>query len=206
MIQQINLYQIDESTNRNWLTNPHVLALLATISGLLVSSVLNIYWLNQLQQQRLQLQQQLQTTTLEVTGLQSKLPTPQSNNALDGQLQQTQIVYQSLSRIIEILTDDSSDKTVGFSRYLSALANQADNKVWLSKINIDSSSNRLNLQGSSYQAELIPALLQRLQQTEAFQGRYFSQLQIQQNKDNPEQVDFSIGSGPAPQDEHDAKP
>lgn len=206
MIQQVNLYPLDEAANQHWLANPYGLAILATLAGLLASTGFNLYWLNQQQHQRQQLQLQIQTTATEITALQTKLPTPQTNNALDRQLQQTQIVYQSLSKIIEMLTDDQSDKAQGFSRYLSALADQADNKVWLSKIAIDSASNQLLLEGSSYQAELIPALLQRLQHTEAFQGRHFSKLQIQQNKDHPEQVDFSIGSGQVVQDEHEAKP
>lgn len=204
MIQQINLYQDLDRPDSHWRNNPYALALLACVVGLIVISTISWLSLTQQQNRRQQLQQQLQSASTEVLALQAKLPTPQSNVALDQQLRQTQSVFQSLNHIIETLNDDSSDKALGFSRYLRALSDQSDNSVWLGRIAIDAADNQLTLEGSSYQPESIPALLQRLQQTDAFKGRHFAKLQISQNKDAPEQVDFSISSGQAAEDKDES--
>lgn len=207
MIQQINLYQEhDTSSSHAWLLNPYLQVVVLIIVGLLVTAVLTWQSLADLQFQRHQLQQQLQVATAEVSLLKGQLPNPQSNSLLEQQLQQSQTVFQSLSHIVEMLADDQSDQTQGFSRYFTALANQSDSKVWLSRIEINASNNRLSLQGSTFQADLIPALLQRLQQTEVFKGRHFSKMQIGQTKDAPEQVDFSVSSGQPEKDENAPKP
>jgi uncharacterized membrane-anchored protein YhcB (DUF1043 family) len=206
MIQQINLYQETEASHSHLILNPYLLAGGAIFAGLLVTAFLTRQSLGELQAQRQQLQQQLQTATAEVLMLQAQLPNQQSNSLLEQQLQQSQSVFQSLSNVVEMLADDQSDQTQGFSRYFMALANQSDSKVWLSKIEINAINDSLSLQGSTFQAELIPVLLQRLQQTEAFKGRHFSQMQIRQAKDSAEQVDFSVSSGQPAKDENASRP
>lgn len=206
MMQQVNLYQEVESKPTSLILNPYLLACLASIAGLLTFTVLTVYTLAEHQHQLHTLQQQLQAATLEANTLKARLPTPQSNSALEQQLQQTQQLFQGMSNIVALLNDTQSEQITGFSRYFAALANQSDSQVWLSRIEIDATRKRLNLQGSSYEPELIPALLQRLQRSEAFKGRLFSQMQIQQNKENPQQLDFSISSSPAEEGEHGKRP
>lgn len=206
MIQQINLYQeADSSNGPAWMLNPYLLAAVSIVLGLLAIAVMTWLSLTNMQAQRLQLHQQLQLATAEVQLLQGQLPSPQSNSLLEQQLQQSQSVFQSLSHIVEVLADDKSDQVRGFSRYLTALANQADSKVWLSRIEINATNDKLGLEGSTFQADLIPALLQRLQQTEAFKGRHFAKMQIQQTKDAPEQVDFTVSSGQPEKDEYEPR-
>lgn len=204
MIQQINLYQETDHSGSHWRSNRYALSMLASILVMLIMTATTWLSLTHQKNRRLELQQQLQTASQEVMALQAKLPTPQSNVALDQQLHQTQSIFQSLNHIIETLNDDSSDKALGFSRYFLALSGQSDNHVWLSNIAIDAANNRLTLEGSSYRPESIPALLQRLQQTEAFKGRHFAKLQISQNKDTPELVDFSISSAQADEDKDES--
>ncbi len=206
MIQQINLYQEAEKSNSRLLLNPYLLAGVMIFAGLLATAFLAWQSLGELQSQRQQLQQQLQTATAEVLMLQAQLPNQQSNTVLEQQLQQSQSVFQSLSHVVEMLADDQSDQTQGFARYFTALANQADSKVWLTKIEINAVNDDLSLQGSTFQPELIPVLLQRLQQTDAFKGRHFAQMQIRQAKDAAEQVDFSVSSGQPAKDENASRP
>lgn len=206
MIQQINLYQEPETSQSHLLQNPYLFSGAMICLALLATAFLTWQSLAELQAQRQQLQQQLQAATAEVLMQQAQLPNQQSNNLLEQQLQESQSVFQSLSQIVEMLADDQSDQIQGFSRYFKALAEQSDSKVWLTKIEINAASHSLSLQGSSFQAELIPVLLQRLQQTEAFKGRHFSQMQIRRAKDIAEQVDFSVSSGQPAKDENASRP
>jgi len=206
MMQQINLYQEPETSHSYLLLNPYLLSGALVCLALLATAFLTSQSVAELQSQRQQLQQQLQYATAEVLMLQAQLPSQQSNSLLEQQLQESQSVFQSLSQIVEMLADDQSDQVQGFSRYFKALAEQSDNKVWLTKIDINATNENLSLQGSTFQPELIPVLLQRLQQTEAFKGRHFSQMQIRRAKDSAEQVDFSVSSGQPGKDENASRP
>lgn len=193
MIQQINLYRNDE-VGGNPLLNPYLLALLTGCGALIVASA--VIWqsrANQLDHQQ-QLQQQLQKATAEILLLQAQSPNPQAGLLLNQELQQSESIYQSLSQVVELLSDNRSDRSRGFSHYLGALAEQSDGKVWLTRIEISATNDSIDLYGGSFRPEHIPALLQRLQQTEAFKSRRFARLDIRQSTETPEQVVFNIGS------------
>lgn len=201
MIQQINLYQDKLTTGLQSNLNHYLLALIASIMLLLASSGFSWYEISKQQSQRQLLQDQLQQATTELLTLQSQRPTPQNDALLDQKIQQSQSAYQSLSHIMELLADTQLVQSQGFSRYLTALAEQADSTVWLSRININAISHDISLYGSSFQAQPIPLLLQRLQSTPAFKGINFARLSIQQSEKAPEQIDFSVSSSLNPDSE-----
>ncbi len=194
MIQQINLYQQGETNNTHLLLNPYLLAVMLTFLGLLTASIVAWQTVSDQENQSQQLQQQLQKTTAEVLMLQAQAPNQQGNTLLNQELQQSQTRYQSLSQIVEVLADNQSDLTQGFSRYLTALAAQTETNVWLNRIKINAVSNDISLQGSSTKPDLIPTLLQRLQNTDAFKEHHFARMDIRQSPTSPDQVDFSVSS------------
>ena len=196
MIQQINLYQDSESSRARLLLNAHFLVVVAACLGLIAISLSSWRTNASLDNQNLQLQQQLQKTTADLLMLQAQTPGQQNNALLSQELQQSQARFQSLSQIVELLADNQSDLTQGFSRYLSALANQTDSNVWLNRIRINAMTNDISLQGSSFKPEAIPTLLQRLQHTDAFRARHFARMNIQQSPDKPELTDFNLSSNP----------
>lgn len=201
MIQQINLYQNVDTDDTHALLNPYLLAFIATCLCLAIYSGVTLYSLNSNQSARQQLQAQVQQAQMHLQKLQAQYPNQQIDTLLNQELAQSQSLYQSLSQILELLTDNQSDQSLGYSRYLSALADQADSNVWLTGIRINSASDSLTLEGSSFKSEQIPALLQRLQNTSAFKGRHFARLSIQQSPKTPEQIDFSVSSSLKPETE-----
>lgn len=201
MIQQINLYQGSGKSDSHILLNPYLLAILATCLGLAIAGGLALQNLHGAETARQQLQEQVQQAQANLQKLQTQYPSRQLDTLLTQELQQSQSLYQRLSQILELLADNQSDRTQGFSRYLSALAEQADGSVWLTGIRISSETDSLSLQGSSFKPEQIPLLLQRLQNTGAFKGRHFARLSIQQSPQAPEQVDFSVSSSLKPETE-----
>lgn len=193
MIQQINLYQSDE-VDRNPLLTPYFLTLLAGCCALIIATA--AIWQsrgNQIDHQQ-QLQQRLQKATDEILLLQAQTPNPQADLLLSQELQQSESIYQNLSQVVELLSDNRSDRNRGFSHYLTALAEQSDGKTWLTRVEISAANDSIDLYGGSFKPEHIPALLQRLQQTEAFKGRHFARLDIRQSTETPEQVVFNLGS------------
>lgn len=193
MIQQINLYRNDDAGD-NPLLNPYLQGLLAGCGALIIATA--VIWqsrANQLDRQQ-QLQQQLQKATAEILLLQAQSPNPQADLLLNQELQQSESIYQSLSQVVELLSDNSSDRSRGFSHYLAALAEQSDGNAWLTRVEISAANASIELFGGSFKPEQIPAWLQRLQQTEAFKSRHFARLDIRQSTENPEQIVFNIGS------------
>lgn len=194
MIQQVNLYQYGSKQHKAILRNPYLLAVLGVCVYLLIAGVFVIHNLHNRKAELLQLQTQLRQAQAHLQTLQNQYPNQQIDALLNREIQQSQTAYQSLSHVLELLADDSSDQTRGFSGYLSALAAQADNNAWLTGINIESANDSIRLQGSAFKPEQIALLLQRLQNTAPFKNRHFSKLSIQQSADAPELTDFTVSA------------
>lgn len=194
MIQQVNLLRHNGYGDNPFFRNPYVLTSAALICILLIISAFTHYSLQAQQDRHQQLEQQLQAATEHLQTIQARFPSQTPDKTLQLEIQQTQQRHQSLLQVVELLTEDQSDHAQGFSRYLTALADQADTNVWLTRIYFDSDSHDINLQGSTFKPEQIPALLQRLHHNQAFKGRHFAKLLIEQKPDNGSQTDFSVSS------------
>jgi uncharacterized short protein YbdD (DUF466 family) len=194
MIQQINLYQVKGDSNKHLLLNPYIFSFIAFILLLITISgfSLNSLYSNQVQQK--QLKAQLQQVDTRLQHIQAEHPNQPIDTVLSQELQQTQNYYQNLTQTLEMLADTQSDRSQGFSRYLQALANQADHNIWLTRIQFNSKSDSIRLEGSTFKPEQISLLLERLQTSNVFKGRYFAKLDIQQSKENSEQFNFSVSS------------
>lgn len=194
MIQQVNLFRKNGQTDKPLLQNPYLLLSLSMCVALLGISAINAYRLQQQQDRHGQLEQQLQLATTHLMDVQARFPRPAIDNTLAQAVQQARQRHQSLTQILELLTDNQSDQALGFSRYLNALADQAQREVWLTRIQLDSTRDAVNLEGSTFKPEQIPALLRGLQKSQAFKGRHFASLRMQQNPENAAQTDFSVST------------
>jgi len=194
MMQQVNLLPKSDKVNNIWLRSPEILAGIGVCLLFMTISTIETYRNHELNQQYQQLEQQLQLATAQLNELQTRLSAQTPDTTLSLELQQTQQRYQSLSHIVALLSDDQTDQALGFSRYLTALADQAQRDVWLTRIQMDTASNDISLHGSTFQPEQIPALLERLKNSTAFKGRHFASLIIQQNPQQDGQADFSVSS------------
>ena len=81
----------------------------------------------------------------------------------------------------------------GFSPYLTALARQTMNGVWLTGIEIDGRSGDLALKGRVVDGDLVPAYLRRLDQEPLFRGRAVSELRlVAKEEPGRRYVEFSL--------------
>ncbi len=194
MIQQVNLYQLNDNKNRHLLFDPYALTILGVLLFLLIAGGFARHKLNNSLSEQEQLLSQLQQAQANLQSLQAKYPNQQIDALINQEIQQSQSLYQSLSQVLELLAEDQSDQTQGFSAYLAALAAQADSGAWLTGVQINTASNNIRLQGSTFKPEQIALLLQRLQHTSPFKGRHFAKLSILQSPDVADQTDFSVSS------------
>lgn len=194
MIQQINLYPFEDTDDRRLYANRYTLAVATLCSALTIIGVVHWQRLSTLEARQQQLSAQLQQTTSQILLLQANSPSQQNDALLNQELQHSQATYQSLAHVVERLSNDQTDQSRGFSRYLTALAEHADRNVWLSRIHINAQTHEIMLAGTSTAAAAIPAMLQRLQQSSAFSGHRFGHLTIQQSASNPAHVDFTVSS------------
>lgn len=195
MIQQVNLYQdaLKKQHPRSAI-NTFIAGLVALALLLIGFSLYLALDLNDTEKDLLAAKQQLNEAETRVQLAQIQYPTQQVNTLLKQQVSRSQVTFNSLFQVINLLTDTKSDQTQGFSRYFSALARQSIPEVWLSNINIDRQQQSLELQGSSYFAEKIPLLLQKLQYEPVFQGKKFVKLSISQAEESGKQIDFMVST------------
>lgn len=71
----------------------------------------------------------------------------------------------------------------GFSRYLTALARQHIEGIWLTGLKINGSSGDIFVQGRALSADLLPAYIQLLNREAALQGKVISELQLAEKND-----------------------
>jgi hypothetical protein len=87
----------------------------------------------------------------------------------------------------------SGDAEGGFSPYLTALARQTMQGVWLTGVEIGSASGSVLLKGRVVESELVPLYIQRLNREPLFKGREVRELRLAaKNEAGKRYVEFSL--------------
>lgn len=102
----------------------------------------------------------------------------QRNVALAQEVADAEAGLRILQDAKQMLLRGNFGSAVGYSAYLSALARQSVNGVWLTGLTI--SGNDLSIEGSSVRADLVPLYINRLASESAFEGKSFAGLEITQ--------------------------
>jgi len=195
MIQQVNLYQNclkqDQSTSA---INQYIYTLIAIVILLTGFSIYLFIEQQDIENTLKSHKQQLTEAETKVQLLHVKYPKQQINKLLSQEISNSQNMLSNLNRVISLLSDKSSDQTQGFSRYFIALARQNINDVWLTKISINSQSQQIHIQGSTYKPKKIPTMLEKLHNEIIFKGKTFAKLTMEQEKDSDNKVNFSVST------------
>lgn len=81
-----------------------------------------------------------------------------------------------------------------FSNYLTSLAYNTPNNLWLTRIYINQNQGQVLLKGKTNSAALIPAFIKNLSTAPAFSGDSFKEVSINDEKNTI--VDFTISTKP----------
>lgn len=195
-MQQINLYQDALRTPQQRVTLSQV-AIAAGVMLLLLGAGTGgqAWWLHRetrllerAQQQQVQLTQKIDRLSQQIAQSENDTELKKTISDKENELQNKQYVLQALS-------GKQFGNTHGFAAQFTGLARQHISGVWLTGLYIHAGGEKLNLQGSTYKADLVPRYLQRLAQEPSFKGIEF-QTFLMQRADKSSQIDFDLRSTP----------
>jgi Tfp pilus assembly protein PilN len=195
IVQQVNLYQ--DSLKQKHLGAGFYLGAILIIIFFILFGIVNIYLLRNLYSERElveQTRQKLNAEQARVKLLGSTLPKHEVNSALIAELELWQKKIEDTNKTLDILRNNDTARSQGFSAYFQALANLAVSEIWLTVINFDVQQQRINFEGSTLKTDKIPYFLQQLQQEPVFHGRTFAQLQIEKIEKTPNLVNFKLST------------
>ena len=195
-MQQINLFQESIRRPQEVVTLKH-LAVAATVLVCALGVISGAQWwwqhrglqqLDQAKAQQAQLNQSIEQLTQQLAQSSNDAVLKKTISDKESELQNKQTVLQALG-------GKAVGNTKGFADQFTGLARQHVKGVWLTGLYIHAGGEKLNLQGSTTEAELVPQYLQRLAQEPSFQGIEF-QTFLMQRADKSTQINFDLRSTP----------
>lgn len=195
-MQQINLYQSSIRSPRQVLTVPQLgVAAMVLIGVLAVTSGLQWWWLHRSEQQVNTAKQEQTQLMQEIEQLSKQLALSSNDSELKKTLGSKETELQDKQYVLQALTGKHFGNSQGFAEQFTGLARQHLDGIWLTGLYIHAGGEKLNLQGSTYEPELVPRYLQRLAQEPSFQGIEFKTF-LMQRADKSTQIDFDLRSTP----------
>jgi len=195
-MQQINLYQASLRKSREFLALPQlVIILMALIGGMSALSAMQ-WWRSHHMANQLASARHSQTQlTRDIENLSKQLAQSSNDVVLKKTLSAKESELKNKASILQALSGKHYGNTRGFADQFTGLARQHVEGVWLTGLYIHAGGEKLNLQGSTYAADLVPQYLQRLAQEPSFRGIEFQTFLMQRAKKSA-QIDFDLRSTP----------
>ena len=184
LIQQINLYQPAFQKRHE----PFGIAAMATILLIAVAimfllSLMSLYQI-QNHKERVELAEQKNQDMLDnLEAIKAKLQPKEEDklllakrDGLVGELGDARSLQRLLN--LEIQQDD-----IQYSSYFKGLAESTVDGLWLKQVQINEAGEYLGLSGFTLKPELVPKLLQRLQEKPVFVGHGFAEVEMARQQD-----------------------
>lgn len=179
MNQNINLYQPIFRRQRKIFSAETMLSMMGILIVGLVAIFLFSQWrYGQLEDRVEQLAEQEEQALARLSSLEETLPKRQESPALRRAVEEAERDRELKRRALEVLDDGVLGEQKGFSGYLTALARQRVEPVWLTGIRIGGGGAELDLRGRTQQASQVPVYLQKLSDEAIFSGTDFRRMQI----------------------------
>ncbi len=179
MMQQVNLYQPIFRRERKIFSAATMLqALVLFMLGLVAWYGFGEWRVQALHKDLTVMQGKAQELQKRVTALDQQIPLPTKDKALEAKYEGLLADIEAKRRGIALLAGGDFGSAGGFSSYLTALARQQVNGLWLNAISIDDGGKRLIIHGSTKKADAVPKYLQRLGKEAPFAGREFETLSM----------------------------
>jgi hypothetical protein len=203
MSQQINLLNPALIKQRDFLNPNNIVITL----GLLSVLMLGYYGYAQKQLSLLTLQRSQAAETLSATQAQLQqttlLHTPhEMNKALIEQIAQLEQKENMQQQILQTVNLSSATPEKGYAALMRAFAKQSLDGLWLTSFSFDSNTEKLNINGRTLQADLVPEYISNLGNEPALKGKLFSALsmnlpKVDASKNTALQTNIHAASSPA---------
>jgi Tfp pilus assembly protein PilN len=200
MSQQINLLNTALIKQKDFL-NPNNIAITL---GLLSALMFGYYGYTQKKLSTLNIARSQAAEKLSTINEQLKQATllhaPRAPNKalLDeiSQLEQKEVMQQ---QILQTVNQSSASPDKGYAALMRAFAKQSMDGLWLTSFNFDSKSEKLNINGRTLQADLVPEYISRLGSEPALKGKLFSALNMRLPKaEDPKTYALQANTSAAP--------
>jgi hypothetical protein len=199
MSQQINLFSPSLRPPRLLLTAPR----LALMLGVLAVAMLGYqsYLAYQAQQDEIVLQQasahqkEVQDQMLKL----GKTSVQERSQALEQSIAQAESELKLRQALLERLKGGGLGNTKGFSAYMTALARQRTEGVWITGLAVAAGGGEFTIQGGVSRPEILPAYIRRLSREDVLRGKQIGDLRMQRKEVmiREQQPAAATGSGDA---------
>jgi len=195
MRQQINLYQDILVAKKQPLRAAFCVALVALSLALLVAVSL---FLNQQQRQRaaqlVQKQQVRAQLDADLQLLKAQKPPRQKDPRVAQELVRLQAEQRGRQALIAYFHQRLPERADGFYGLMEGLARFPFAGVWLTRITLDRTDQRIELSGSVRDAERIPAYLKHLGEKHVLGEQKFARLNLTRTDKRGQRIDFQLVS------------
>lgn len=186
MRQDVNLYTEAFRPSREWLTlNTAARLGIAALLVIIVASGWAQYRVAQLQQEQAELERDLSRIQEAIERLDEQLAQQQRDPRLEEQVERLEERVADRKRLVERADSVARASSEGFTPYLSGLAKQSREELWLTRIQVNLIHDRLRLEGRTTQGQQVPDYLQQLRDEPVFEGRRFAQFEISRDEQAP---------------------
>jgi hypothetical protein len=196
MSQQINLFSPSLRPPRLLLTAPR----LALMLSLLAVAMLGYqsYLAYQAQQDEIVLQQasahqkevQDQMLKLGRTSVQER------SQALEQSIAQAESELKLRQALLERLKGGGLGNTRGFSDYMTALARQRTEGVWITGLAVTAGGGEFTIQGGVSRPEILPAYIRRLSREDVLRGKQIGDLRMLRKEVEIRELQPAAAAGP----------
>lgn len=143
-----------------------------------------------LEAQRDQAQKQFDTLTAEVASR-------KDDTRLKADIERTEAELNTQQQLLTWLGARDTPRTAGFAGYLTGLARQYQNDLWVQGLVISDNGRVVTLTGGSRDPAAVVRYLRRLGQEPAFEGLEFRSVTFERQEASPSDVTFRVSSAEA---------
>ena len=200
MTQQVNLFQPMFRREKRLLTARTMCqCLLVALLGLAGIYGFGAWQVQALDREVAGLETQRDTAVERLSRLQDKLPRRQQSQRLLDEIARVTRSLDERELLIETLSERINSPQGGLSQFMSSLARQRVEGLWLTGLQVAEGGQDIVIRGRALRPELIPVLVRRLSAEASFSGVKFRELNIDRRTPEDDEIEFELRTS-APRD------
>jgi len=194
-MQQVNLYTDAFRPQKVVLSLEQILLIAVSSIVIVVVSTLFLNASLAKSDKRIQKEQvRIDKLASQLVVLEEKAKLLRQDDSLMAANQRLSSKLSARRQMIEVLDSVVVKDDEGFSNILLSLARQKAEGLWLTGIQVGASGKNMTIEGTTLNANAVPAYLQNLRKEDGFVGRTFTLFNLDADPDRPNRLDFSLRS------------
>jgi len=186
MSRQINLYSpAFRSQPKTFSAGWTVAAVVVIAAGMSAYYAWDIRKLRGLSARKSQAEAQLKQLSEQLVAL-GQAGRRTKNKALEDQVASAENLLKTRQELFGRLQSGEIGNRDGYAKFLTALARQRVEGVWLTGVEISGPGNDFALDGRAIRADLLPGFIKMLRNEEAFRGKPIGTLALREREIDPE--------------------